>query len=1130
VPYREGDQNDPDVRNAFEKVATRLQYLAEQVARYEASTRYDWDDAPEVRNFFGRTSELHELRQWIDDPTCRLIVIEGIGGIGKTTLALKLAEQLGEVGVFEKIIWRSVQHVPRIDDLLSDCVISLSGNKLAQQDVPDDTDKKITMVLDYLRQRRCLFILDGIEAILDEGKRVGSYRRGYAKYGTLFRRITEGKPHQSVMLLTGRERPRHLDRLDDAVRFYSLQGLDIEASADILRSKGLTEQSIFTELATKYAGNPLALKLVAGHMHVLSTETGDLERISLETIPSGVNDLLAEQFERLSVQEQDIVYWLAIEREPIDPDTLSEMIISLPWRQDVLESLKDLRYRSFIERRGAEFTLQNVVMQYVMQRFTEHVCREIKDGAPILLHSHALLKARTKEYIRTIQMRSILDDILQQLKLHFGSKTNVANQMRTMLEHLRHSSPADVNSSTYAAGNLLNLLLRFGELIHHYDCSHLALRQAYLVDQNLHQLNVAHAHIEDSLFLSTFGRVLSVAFSADGYYLAAGTANGDVRIWKFDNFPFTFKEVQTLKEPGWVRAIAFSPDQGSDLLASGSEDHTIRVWHWPSGAVIHIFSGHHRPIRALTFHPQGHMLVSCSEDGSIRVWDLQQGVPVYMFEEYKHPVRSVSFHPDGHLLAVGGDDNKIDLKDTNSWRSIATLEGHTERVMSVRFSPDGHLLASGSYDHTVRLWSVSERRNVAILQGHTDRVRAVAFSSDSARVSSGGEDLVIRVWDVRSYKGIQMLRGFSNTIRSIAFHPYNSHILVVGSEDRTVRVWDVQSGDCLYKAQGYTHQVWSLAFHPNNATFASGGSDHAIHLWNSHSGKREKTLTGHTDWVRAIAFSADGRTLMSGSGDRTVRVCRLQNNHHQSILQGHRSSIYTVGISPDEHTAASAGDDGKIQLWDTHLWKKKEPALEDSFDRVWSLTFSPDGNLLATGSDDGIVRLWNLKTNQLVRRLFGHTDQVWSVSFNPDGTTLASGSSDWTVCIWNIQTDEVITVLKEHRDIVLAVTFSSDNQWLATSGGDLGILLWDWKKRIVVSRLEGHQAWIRSLAFSPDSSLLISSDEHGIIKVWDVHSGECLHTLLAPRPYEGMNITGVAGLTDAEKESLKALGAVDESE
>jgi WD40 repeat protein len=134
------------------------------------------------------------------------------------------------------------------------------------------------------------------------------------------------------------------------------------------------------------------------------------------------------------------------------------------------------------------------------------------------------------------------------------------------------------------------------------------------------------------------------------------------------------------------------------------------------------------------------------------------------------------------------------------------------------------------------------------------------------------------------------------------------------------------------------------------------------------------------------------------------------------------------------------------------------------------------------------------------------------------------------VCIWNIQTDEVITVLKEHRDIVLAVTFSSDNQWLATSGGDLGILLWDWKKRIVVSRLEGHQAWIRSLAFSPDSSLLISSDEHGIIKVWDVHSGECLHTLLAPRPYEGMNITGVAGLTDAEKESLKALGAVDESE
>jgi WD40 repeat protein len=76
--------------------------------------------------------------------------------------------------------------------------------------------------------------------------------------------------------------------------------------------------------------------------------------------------------------------------------------------------------------------------------------------------------------------------------------------------------------------------------------------------------------------------------------------------------------------------------------------------------------------------------------------------------------------------------------------------------------------------------------------------------------------------------------------------------------------------------------------------------------------------------------------------------------------------------------------------------------------------------------------------------------------------------------------------------------------------------------------LHGHTGWVRSVFFAHDSSTLASGSEDGTIKLWDIHTGECLRTLRPPRPYEGMNITGATGLTDAQRETLRALGAVED--
>jgi WD40 repeat protein len=154
---------------------------------------------------------------------------------------------------------------------------------------------------------------------------------------------------------------------------------------------------------------------------------------------------------------------------------------------------------------------------------------------------------------------------------------------------------------------------------------------------------------------------------------------------------------------------------------------------------------------------------------------------------------------------------------------------------------------------------------------------------------------------------------------------------------------------------------------------------------------------------------------------------------------------------------------------------------------------------------------------------------VWSVVFAPDGHTLASSSSDRTVKLWDTQTAECRITLQGHTDRIVPVAFHPDGKSIASGSDDLTIRLWDsWSGHLLMT-FNGHTGWVISLAFSPDGNTLISSSGDGTIKLWDTHSGECIRTLRPPRPYEGMNITGATGLTDAQRETLKALGAVEDA-
>jgi hypothetical protein len=150
--------------------------------------------------------------------------------------------------------------------------------------------------------------------------------------------------------------------------------------------------------------------------------------------------VLDQQFNRLAPLEQEIMYWLAIEREPVSADEVRGSLVAPVGKRAFLESLGDLRRRSLVEQSSAGLTLQNVVMEYMTERLVEQVVEEIETGTIRLLNSHALMKAQAKEYVRNSQVRLILDEVLTRLEQRLGSREAVVARLTDVLAMLRETA------------------------------------------------------------------------------------------------------------------------------------------------------------------------------------------------------------------------------------------------------------------------------------------------------------------------------------------------------------------------------------------------------------------------------------------------------------------------------------------------------------------------------------------------------------------------------------------------------------------------------------------------------------------------------------------------------------------
>ena len=357
----------------------------------------DWGDTPDVAGFCGREMELKLLADWLLEERCRVVSILGMGGIGKTSLAARLVHMIlsrfeharfeharFEDARFERVYWRSLRDAPTPSDWLSGAIGFLSD----QQVIPPATDsQRLTALLQLLRARRCLLVLDNFETLFEPSQTEGRYRTGMAGYGRLLRALGESS-HQSCLVVTSRETLPELAILGGAaVRALPLGGLGMDEAQLMLVPKLLTgSPQQWAELTSRFGGNGLALKLVGERIHELfGGEIGlYLEQAGASSLFGGIRQLLAEQVERSAATEQQVLRALAVAREPVHLTGLLDTLGPLLGREAVLEAVEALRRRSLVERTeaggAAAFTLQSVVLEYVTDHLVEAVTEEIAAG------------------------------------------------------------------------------------------------------------------------------------------------------------------------------------------------------------------------------------------------------------------------------------------------------------------------------------------------------------------------------------------------------------------------------------------------------------------------------------------------------------------------------------------------------------------------------------------------------------------------------------------------------------------------------------------------------------------------------------------------------------------------------
>jgi len=564
------------------------------------------------------------------------------------------------------------------------------------------------------------------------------------------------------------------------------------------------------------------------------------------------------------------------------------------------------------------------------------------------------------------------------------------------------------------------------------------------------------------------GQVTDYTWSADGKTLAIATWLG---VYLYD--ATTWTQLQFLPIGVHVLVVEFGPN--GSIVAGTAADNSVRLWEVNSGILLHTLWGHTSPSHSIAFALDGRWVATGTDDGTLRFWDVHSG------QQRKSlgvdPAATSVVSPNGHWLATGGGEtnpSSVELWDLETEQmlhqmSVGSVRGCLPDPPVVAFSPDSRLLAIGDGYGRIGVWDVVEGQILwQFLPGQ--QVQGAAFSPDGSWLAASGLGRVT-LWNLDTGQAMYTLEGDEP-----AFSPDGTRLVTGG--DAGIRLWDVATGQALHPAagtgQGRSHRP---VFSPDGQSVVH---DHAASIevlditnWEVH-----RLFVYAPSYTRNVAFSGDGRWLATAHEDAVI-LWDPGTGEALHTLTGYTGKYCNLAFSPDGQILAGlsdAEDSGRVWLWDVH--SGEEPRMLPQEPGIWwpRLTFSADGSTLI-GLGHGDVVLWDIETGQMRRP---------TVSL-PAGDSFAA---------------------------------SSGGRWVAVGKWGGPLVVQDLESGRVIRTLETPSRVVKGyppmLKVSPDATLLALLSHGNQIRMWDVGTGQLLHTFAGESVAFSTDSTLVAILTERD--------------
>ena len=288
--------------------------------------------------------------------------------------------------------------------------------------------------------------------------------------------------------------------------------------------------------------------------------------------------------------------------------------------------------------------------------------------------------------------------------------------------------------------------------------------------------------------------ITCLQFNPISNLIVSGSDDNTLKVWS----GITGKCLRTLTgHTGGVWSSQLSP---SNIVISGSTDRTLKVWNAITGDCIHTLYGHTSTVRCMALN--GNYVVSGSRDATLRVWDINTGHCCHVLVGHVAAVRCVQFN--GKTVVSGAYDYLVKVWDVKTETCLHTLEGHSNRVYSLQF--DGENIVSGSLDTSIRVWSATTGAAKHTLIGHQSLTSGMQLRGSI--LVSGNADSTVKVWDINTGQCLQTLAGSNKHQSAVTCLQFNSRFVITSSDDGTVKLWDLRTGE----------------FIRNLVTLSSGGS------------------------------------------------------------------------------------------------------------------------------------------------------------------------------------------------------------------------------------------------------------------------------------------------------------------